>query len=131
MSRTHVQPQQQGQGQKSQVQEHMVSSGPNPRLNPNHVSEIDMSNRPEARMDGQLVRDATENNPDRPSPPVKKFRVIKGGTYSDPFTRGKATLKEGKEIDALNYDILSLQRQGIKLELIAEETRDESTFVTP
>jgi hypothetical protein len=64
--------------------------------------------------------------PKDPPPPaadakkVRRFRVTKGGTVS---TNGyRATLKEGKELDDLNYDIRSLATQGIHLEEIQAPT---------
>jgi len=48
------------------------------------------------------------------APKPKWYRVIKGGIVLDGGFR--ARLKEGKEINSLNYNIRRLQQQGIMLQ---------------
>lgn len=38
--------------------------------------------------------------------------------FMDPTTRQRATLREGKEVDAANYDLDAMRRQGFTLEPI-------------
>ena len=68
-----------------------------------------------------LVADATAREVEiAPTPPpeivpeVKRYVVTKGGSILNNGFR--VTLKEGKEIDSLNYDIVHVQRQGIRLQ---------------
>lgn len=49
-------------------------------------------------------------------PKVRRFVVMKGGVAQ--VGKFRARLKEGKEIDTLNYNIRDLQRQGIRLKEI-------------
>lgn len=61
-------------------------------------------------------------------PTARRYRVTKGGTIAD--TGMPQSLKEGKFITDVQYDIASLERQGIGLELqeepaeAVEETED-------
>jgi hypothetical protein len=70
--------------------------------------------------------DATARNP-KTAPEqrkVRRFEVTKGGPYSAPGvgTAGgyRATLREGKVIDEMNYDINAVRAQGIKLNELTE-----------
>lgn len=59
-------------------------------------------------------RSAVDGAPDDiEGPTVRRFVVMKGGVAQVGGFR--ARLKEGKEIDTLNYNIRDLQRQGIRL----------------
>lgn len=56
--------------------------------------------------------------------PVKRFFVVtRGGTAQ--VSGFRTRLREGKEIDNVNYDIRALQRQGIRLSEIDPNNRDE------
>lgn len=48
---------------------------------------------------------------------VRYFRVVRGGYFMD-RSGTRSLMREGKEIDNLNYDIRRLQQQAIKLEEI-------------
>lgn len=61
---------------------------------------------------GSAVRDDPDAEAEAPKP--KWYRVIKGGIVLDGGFR--ARLKEGKEINSLNYNIRRLQQQGIMLQ---------------
>jgi len=56
-------------------------------------------------------------------PQAKWYVVIKGGVAQCNGVR--ARLKEGKELNDLNYSIRDLQRQGIRLAVIDPNNRDE------
>jgi hypothetical protein len=66
-----------------------------------------------------LVADATDKElPDAPPPEavpvVKKYVVTKGGVVLNNGFR--TTIKDGKVVDGLNFDLAHLQRQGIRLQ---------------
>ena len=66
-----------------------------------------------------LVADATAKAlPETPAPEevpvVKRYVVVRGGQVLQNGFR--TMIKEGKEIDSLNYDVAHLQRQGIRLQ---------------
>lgn len=90
-----------------------------------------------SELEGQIVRDATDKNPrldeDAQAQAADKrrfYRVLKGGQFADPHSKSRATLKAGKEIDSLNYNVRELQKQGIVLERIeTPSAADESSFV--
>jgi hypothetical protein len=64
-------------------------------------------------------------------PEVKRYRVTRGGMALMKSGSGgyRARLKEGKEIDSLNYDVRDLQRQGIRVERINPDMTDHEAFV--
>jgi hypothetical protein len=69
----------------------------------------------------QVVADATAGHQTE-GPIVKRYLVTKGGQV---LVNGMRTLvKEGKVLDARNYDIAHLQRQGIRLQRYEEEQVD-------
>ena len=69
----------------------------------------------------QVVADATAGNTVE-GPVVKKYLVTKGGTA---LVNGMRTnIKDGKVLDARNFDIAHLQKQGIRLQRYEEETVD-------
>jgi hypothetical protein len=66
----------------------------------------------------QVVADALAGH-DASHVEVKKYLVTKGGQV---LVNGmRTTVKEGKVIDARNFDIAHLQRQGIRLQRYEEE----------
>lgn len=76
--------------------------------------------------DGTVKADATAK-PSRtsptadPPPEPKVYRVVRGGRI---LANGyRTTMRAGKEVDNLNYDIKRLQSQGIVLEEIKPEER--------
>lgn len=70
-----------------------------------------------------VVADATQKTletapPAEEVPVVKRYVVVKGGSV---LVNGhRTTIKEGKIVDNLNYDLTHLQKQGIRLQ--REET---------
>ena len=71
---------------------------------------------PESEMlRSQVTGDATKKvEATVEAPPVKKYVVVRGGAV---LCNGhRTTIKEGKILDSLNYDIAHLQRQGIRLQ---------------
>lgn len=78
---------------------------------------------PPVSNESAVVADATRKNPVTPvkAPDVQYYRVIKGGPIQAAGYR--SVLREGKEIDSVNYDIRALQQQGIRLERVAPEDR--------
>jgi len=60
-------------------------------------------------------------------PKAKRYRVLNGGMVM--FNNARTALRAGKEVSELCYDIAGLKKQGIKLELIADESEEpEETF---
>ena len=53
---------------------------------------------------------------------MEYFRVTRGGYVQSPGGV-RSQLREGKEIDSLNYDPVRLRQQGIRLERIQPEER--------
>lgn len=82
---------------------------------------------PPVTNEAPVVADATTRNPPTPAkgPPVEYFRVVRGGYVQSPGGV-RSQLREGKEIDSLNYDPARLRQQGIRLERIQPE--DRSSF---
>jgi hypothetical protein len=74
-----------------------------------------------------LVADATARSrrPVEDGPPVKRYRIVRGGTVRDAKTGTRVTIHEGKEIDSLNYDVRDLQKQGIR---VAKIDPNENAF---
>ena len=67
---------------------------------------------------------AVKPSDDEPEGPrVRYFTVVRGGVAQ--VNGFRTRLKEGKEIDTLNYNIRALQRQGIRLAEIDSTKRDE------
>jgi hypothetical protein len=64
-----------------------------------------------------LVADATSRNktPAEAPPEVRRYRVTKGGNVRCARLGQRVTIKEGKELDSINFDVRDLQRQGIRL----------------
>lgn len=58
-----------------------------------------------------------------PGPKPKRFRVLNGGQVM--FHNVRTTLKAGKEVSSVSYDIAALQRQGIKLEPLVDDVEPE------
>jgi hypothetical protein len=69
------------------------------------------------------VRTALRDDDPVEGPQAKWYVVIKGGVAQCNGVR--ARLKEGKELNDLNYSIRDLQRQGIRLAKIDPNNRDE------
>jgi hypothetical protein len=71
-----------------------------------------------------VVADATQKNPPvaAKGPKVEYFRVTRGGFVQSPGGV-RSMLREGKEIDTLNYDVNRLRQQGIRMERIQPEER--------
>lgn len=75
-----------------------------------------------------LSRDGSERELNKPiqarevNAPVQKFLVTRGGTVVG--TAGRTTLREGKIVDTLNYDVNKLKQQGI---LLRPLSADEAT----
>jgi hypothetical protein len=92
-----------------------------------NVQVLDSGPIPEVTLElpgaSDVVGDATIRNaaPETPPPPMRWFRVVKGGYVLDNGFR--TMLKPGKEINDLNYTIRNLQRQGIVLEEITAADR--------
>lgn len=62
----------------------------------------------------QPIKSAVDPDVDpKEGPKVRKFVIMRGGVAQVGGFRAK--LKEGKEVDTLNYNIRDLQRQGIQL----------------
>lgn len=84
------------------------------------------------------ARSALDKNPERaedaeatePPAEVRHYIVERGGSYTDPNTRTRTTIREGKVITNQTYDVIDLQRQGIKIKRYTPERLDESGFVT-
>lgn len=55
-------------------------------------------------------------------PPVKRYRVIKGGRVQTQQNGNRTMVIPGKEIDELNFDIRLMKQQGIELEELAAKT---------
>lgn len=77
----------------------------------------------------EVVADATEKNTRAAAevPPPKWYRVIKGGLVLEGGFR--ATLKPGKELNELNYNVRRLQQQGIVLEEIPLNEVGRTSFL--
>jgi hypothetical protein len=54
-----------------------------------------------------------------PGPRPKRYRVLNGGLVM--FGNVRTTLRAGKEISEIAYDVAGLRKQGIKLEPIVED----------
>lgn len=77
---------------------------------------------------GNEVKGSALLNTNREAAPVRRFRVVKGGPIAD---RGNRTyLRAGKEIDALNYDFVGIQKQGIVLEEITNTEGQKQNIIT-
>lgn len=77
-----------------------------------HETKLDVVDEGTDAARAVVKGNATENA--RSSPTVKRYVVVRGGAA---LVNGLRTIiKEGKVIDALNYDIQHLQRQGIRLQ---------------
>ena len=67
----------------------------------------------------EVIAVAVDPNENADSPTVRRFVVEKEKNISQNGIR--SILREGKEIDELNYDIVALQKQGVKLREITAE----------
>lgn len=86
-----------------------------------------------------VVADATRRNPKLTEEqlatvaPAKWYRVKNPERISVQIKSGhnvyRATLKPGKEISSLHYDIRDLQKQGVKLEKIDPSMPNDEAFV--
>jgi hypothetical protein len=75
---------------------------------------------------GQIVQPQSAPTPflgRGPGPKPKRFRVLNGGLVM--FGNVRTTLRAGKEISEVAYDVSALRKQGIKLEEIVEEPEAE------
>lgn len=90
---------------------------------PSVLSDANLINPAHLNTDGQERPPAVDLDElaDNPGPPVKRYRVIRGGRVQTSKNGLRTTLNEGKEIDANNYDIGLLKSQGVKLEEISLE----------
>lgn len=63
-----------------------------------------------------VVADATSKNKSdsKAAPEVRRYVVVQGGSVLENGFR--TTLRVGKVIDSLNYDVKRLQQQGIRLQ---------------
>lgn len=96
----------------------------------------DLTNIPEVKISGPTESyergDAREKNKssqkleEEANATIKYYRVTKGGSFSDPFTRSRTEMKEGKEFDSRQYDVRVLQRAGIRLERIEGRSTEPS-----
>ncbi len=82
---------------------------------------------PAYTTDSEVVADAKEKNKPRKAdapPPIERkwWRVTRGGYVLDKAGY-RTKMREGKELDNLNYDIKRLKSQGIRLEEIPPEER--------
>jgi hypothetical protein len=94
-----------------------------------HVEVLSSEPIPEVTLppvsnEAPVVADATMRNPPQAAkgPEVEYFRVTRGGYVQSPGGV-RSQLREGKEIDSLNYDPARLRQQGIRLERIRPEER--------
>ncbi len=77
-----------------------------------------------------LARNRVLTEEERATIPEKRFfQVVQGGMYHDPVTRNRSALKAGKVIDNANYNIRSVQEQGIVLKKYERAKLDPSNFV--
>lgn len=85
------------------------------------IPEVEL---PPVTNEAPVVADATTKNPPQAvkGPPVEYYRITRGGYVQSPGGV-RSQLREGKEIDSLNYDPARLRQQGIRLEKIRPEDR--------
>lgn len=91
----------------------------------NASDEIPDATLPDVGSEPRVVGNALDRAPKRAEElqaQVRYFRVLRGGYFLD-RSGVRALMREGKEIDNLNYDIRRLQQQGIKLQEINEADR--------
>lgn len=91
---------------------------------PSVLGDDNMIDPSQLRTDGQLKPPAVDYDDlvENPGPPVKRYVVVKGGRVQTSMNGLRTQLNEGKELDALNYDIELLKRQGVKLEELPLKT---------
>ena len=99
------------QGSRDDENVQVLDSGPVEEV------KLDLPGVPEVIGDAM----ARSREPAEPPPPVRWFRVVKGGYVLDNGFR--TMLKPGKEINDQNYQIRNLQRQGVVLEEITATDR--------
>lgn len=88
------------------------------------IPDVKLDGPTEAVEVGSAVRDDPEAEAEAPK--AKWYRVIRGGIVLDGGFR--ARLKEGKEINSLNYNIRRLQQQGIVLQEFDPSNEPVSMF---
>lgn len=108
----------------------VVSNGPIPSVD---LPAVDDQSR--SGVIGSALDRGPQRKPGEGPPPPRRFRVTKGGTIFQGGEMGtggyRTTLREGKEISALHYDIRALQQQGIRLEEIKDEPQLDEDPYTP
>lgn len=74
---------------------------------------------------------AAPQKPAGGAPPKKRtrYRVLNGGKVT--FAGHLTTLKAGKEIDDVQYDVPQLRRQGIRLEILQDEDEEQAAPAGP
>jgi hypothetical protein len=100
--------------QKKHEKVEVLDSGPPPgdeeAVGPDEIMGRDgMQNAP-------AVDFATIEQEAKLGPPVKRYRVLKGGSVQTSPNSNRTFVKAGKEIDELNFDIRLMKQQGIELE---------------
>ncbi len=80
-------------------------------FNPGDLAAADGTEKPPA-----VDYDELEENP---GPPVKRFRVLKGGRVQTQRNGQRTLVNTGKELDELNFDIQLMRQQGVEFEEIA------------
>lgn len=80
-------------------------------FNPGDLAAADGTEKPPAFDPEELE--------DNPGPPVRRFRVLKGGRVQTQRNGQRTFVNTGKELDELNFDIALMRQQGVEFEEIA------------